>query len=1082
MASSSLSSVKAVSRKKSKWGLSLSRFGRRRQLIISVLAVYFIVGGLIGYSLWNTNDESAQASETATITGSIRLTEDKEYAVGDNISLNITLQNTSVSEAINSVALDLFSTNSGVAWSSIVGGNIRSADLTLNNQKNSFKLPVLSSGERVEYIASGKIDKADTEYLTILGKIRFLNKNGLQESSTNRVFTKLKNSGAKVGRSLELSLGSDTINKGNSADFSLKWPEGTVNPKALTGKVYMSDRNSQNVVASFDCEINNNVCTGSFNNLSSGSYSLLFVDKSEEIYSNIASLTVQGNQAEFVPSGLSTLDFPFGSISINGTVPVLAKRVVSLNDSIKESDECTFRVQSSTGVNTDVKAQVRSDRSCYTQILTSELSAGEGIYKVSLLGTSQAQDVSFLNKSSNLIPFENQTVLPKTGQPVLVKSEGLVDALNVPLNNIPVILGIYQPLSATYKEYPTIDGQALKVENGVFNATIPSNLFSQGGFYNIYIRLENGQNSDFVGINFNDTEIGIVSTGVNIQNGNAVKAGTSTEFSVSNIANRSGSIVANGDCSAVLYATSLNSQGIELKGNLQDGVCKVVTQNNQLVQSGPALISFPEYSQSKQFNVFANGATSFGGLKLEYEPAHRNFANTLIIGPVTDSFGNLTNQFGVKIEVTRSSELVQTTQPVDIINGFAKIVLPSSLFSQDNLQIQAFAADGNLLMSQSFTVVEDDKLILPNIPKELNGDSKLKISMGGFEEEIANCNFEWVKSETEVASTSMPYDNANKKCNLDWDLTQYRNTKQALVKITAGTKTFNSIVNLTSGEAGNIFAMGASTRIGNNQELDYQILTSPILDKFGLPIKSGKLRLSYNGKISDVEITEGLSNLSLSANKLDTNDLRSVLGGQILELAIEAKSSPISVSRTNVISTFLGKYDISNIPENITLLDGSNILSEGSFETFSFKSNSCNVRQLSDRADTKILLTHWQGDVCYVEVGGAVGNYTIQLLDGNFILKEFTYLVTSNKDDVLWCNSDLGCTIQVLASTLGQPEAIVFDGDRQYKFQASTDNSITIKEPTLNPLKKYSVKVSFVNQNNQMVEYYHQISGEKMIK
>ena len=1081
MANPHLTSLKSASRKKTAWSFSLSRFGRRRQLIISVLAVYFIVGGLIGYSLWNTNGESAKASENALISSSIRLNEDKEYAVGDSISLTVTLQNTSVVESINSVALDLFSTNSAVTWSNLVGGNIRSADLSNDNRKNSFKLPVLSSGERVEYVATGKIDKVDTEYLTILGKVRFLNKTGLQESSTNRVFTKLQNSGAKIGRSLELSLVEPKINSNSKASFNLKWPEGTVNPKTLSGKVYLSDRNSLNVVASQDCEVTSDSCSGEFSSLLPGDYSLLFVDSNEEVYSNIGSLTVVGQSQDFTPSGLVSLSFPFGSVSIDGVVPVIAKKVVSLNNSLKATDQCTFRV-SANGQNTDIKTPVRQDRSCYAEILTSQIPSGEGVYKVGLLGSSQEQSVSFLKKPVNTIPLENQTVLPAKGQPIQIKSTGLVDSSNVTLDNVNVTLGVFNPSTASYKEYNSINGQVLKVVGGTFSSTIPADVFTQGGFYNLYIKLETGQISDFTGVNFNDSEIGVNTSGVRIENENDLKAGRSMTFTVSNITDRSGALVGNGDCSAVIYSTSLNSQGLEVKGSLNQGVCKVVTQGNQLVQSGPALISFPEYSQSRQFNIFTNTASSFGNLKMEYEPAQQNFANTLIIGPVTDNFGNLSSVFGMKIEVLRSNQSVQTIQPVDVIDGFAKVILPASVFSEDNVEIKASTSDGNVILDQTFNVVNSNKLVLPNIPKELNGDSRLKISLGGFEDKIEVCNFQFIKSDSENISNSVPYDADKKSCNLDWNLNQLRNTKNALIKINAGDKTFNSVIALTSGDAGNIFALGASNRVSSNEELDYVVLTSPVLDKFGLPVTKGNLRLTYNGKVADVEIKNGLASLHLSANKLDNNDLRNVLGGKILELAIDAKASPVSISRTNTITSFLGSYDISNIPEEISLLEGSTFIPAGSVQIFTFKSDKCLVRQLSDRQDSSILLSHWQGGVCYVEVGGNVGNYTLQLLDGNFVLKEFKYLVTSSNDSVLWCDGDTGCVVQVLASTLGNPEAVIFDGERQYKFQASnTDNSINLKQDSLNPLKKYSVQVGFINQNNQEVVYYHQISGSRLI-
>lgn len=1083
MANTRSLSIKAVPRKKGKWNFSFTRFGRRKQLIVSVLAVYFIVGGLIGYSLWNTNGEDAKASENASVSASIRLNEEKDFSVGDTISLNVTIQNTSVVESINSIALDLFSTNSSVTWSTINGGNIRSLDLNADKQVNSFKLPVLSSGERVEYIATGKIDKADTEYLTILGKIRFLNKSGLQESSTNRVFTKLINSGAKIGRSLELKLESNKISSGAGAAFNLRWPEGTVNPRTLTGKVYLSDRNSTNVIASSDCQVSDSVCTGEFNNLTTGNYSLLFVDSNEEVYSNIVSLDVAGSFAEFVPNALSSFNLPFGSISINGLTPVMARKVLSLNNNLKETDECVFEVKSGNNVVSSIKAKVNNNRTCYTDILTSQIPTGEGVYKVTLKGTSLEQTVSFLNKPTTLINLENKTVVQTKGQPILLQSSGLVDDASAPLNNVPVTLGVYSNTNFSYKEYNSIDGQALKVDNGTFSLTAPGDIFAEGGFYKVFIRLGNGQVSDFVNINFNDFETGVVTSGVNIEQPSSLKAGERMTFSVANIVDRSKVQVPDGDCEAIIYASSLTSQGLSVNGSLKQGVCKVNVEANQIVQSGPALITFPAYSQSRQFNVFPNRPATFGGLKLEYEPAQKNFANTLILGPIADNFGNLTNSFGLKVEAINGEDIVQTIGPVDVVEGFAKVVLPASLFTDEGLKVKVYDAENNLLMEQLFTTIESDKLILPSIPTELNGDSKLKLSLGVNDTEIESCIFVWIKSEAEKITETVAYDKENKTCSLDWNLNQYRNTKQALVKITAKDKVFYQVVNLTSGDPGNIFALGASIRLGQDQELDYNILTSPVQDKFGLPVKSGNIRFTYNGKVADVPVQDGFAKLQLSANKLDNNDLRSILGGKILELDIDAKASPVSISRTNTITSFLSQYDISNRPEEIRLLEGTTIVPANTLKTFSFKSNSCKIRQLSDRQDSTILLSHWQGGVCFVEVGGVAGNYTLQVLDGNFVLTEFKYLVNNSKDEVLWCVGESNCIIQVLASTLGQPEAVIIDGDRQYKFQSSSsDNSISLKEPSLNPLKKYSVRVNYTSMNNNQVTFYHEINGDRLVK
>ncbi len=1062
------------------------RSGRRRNLAFSVLGVYGVIAMVIFGVLSGNSGNPAKADEAAYISASLRI-EEKDYKVGDKVKVDLTLQNTSSAEAINNSVINFYSTRESVRWEKMQNAN-NPLDVLNPEKPNNFKLPILASGERAEFQAEGILQNDQFDYLNILAKINFLNKEGTHEMETNRVYTKLKYQENLADQKLTLKSDKTIYAQKEEVKITLE----RITDAKLTGKIYLTNRDTQESKNTYDCKLeDNNTCDVSLKNLEPANYSILFISQDEKFYSNILWFNTQGTKSDFKPSSQAVIDLPFASTSINGLVPIIARRVISLNQQPDSTQKCQFDIMSDKQVLSTVEASLENDRTCHTTLNSESFKKGAGTYTIQLKNSPAQKDLVYNTKSQNLLNLDKKsTILDKT-QNLEVQADNIKDAQNQALDGKKVTLGIWHSASGDYQEYTNFNGEPLKVTGGTFKASIPNIYLKQGGFYQIYIKIEDGQFSDFLGVNFEDKNIDFAGSGV-LYNDSGLKVTNNLNFSLEGVTDRNGNLVDNADCAAEIYPTGSGASPISIKGQIKKGVCSSVLPTGKVTKSGPALITFTGQSisnkinQSRQIYFTAGDPQNYGQLSFGYEPVRQNYANNVIIGPVTDKYGNLVDAHNYHLAILDKDKLVHDIPELNITNGFASVSIPSSFLSLNKLTFKFLNDQNQELLAKNIDLKEtEEKLVLPNIPDKLNSNDNLKVTLKGLLVSANNdCKTTFYKSQTEFLEEVAKFDNQTNQCNFDWNISKFRDNSQALVVVTAGNYTFSQVVKLENADPASLFTLSPQIRNNENNELEISLFTSPIIDKQGQPVKSGKVSWEYNGKTAETSINNGLSELKLLASSLQPKDLKSDGTSRNLDLDLNVKASNLSFSKTNNLVVYLGNKDISNKPVDFSPVSTVNQILVDTNKILQFKTSVCNARILNNNQTSTLARTHIQGGICFVEVTGSKGYSSIIFEQKGFTIGKFDYTTSEAPTDINWCLSEqTKCLIQVLAPVSSPIEAIIYDGDKEYKFKGQDlENTVEISQNGLNPLKQYPVQVHYTNQDGYQVAYNKLIQGNQLSK
>lgn len=1066
---------------------------RKKVLITAVVAIYLVASGLLGLFLFNQNNrENALASNAAGITTSLRFVSEKQFVVGDNVEVLLTIQNTSITESIDNISLDLLSSQESVKWSK--ASNKSTGEDIASTQNNQFIFKNLSFGERSEYLISGVYQDSNLDFLTILGRIKYKNSTGNLEIDTNRIYTNLNPSDNSNKKLLSLTSNKENYNQSENVTISLAGATAeTPLSKDLKGKVFINKRNSSEVVASFDCiPEDTGLCQFATANLGVGDYSGIFTSEDNSHKSNILWFSVKGNSnnASLVPLEQANLVFPFQASSINGLVPVIAQRVISQNQSPDNSAPCIFQVFKDGKVVNSIQASIEDSRSCRTEISTDQV-GGAGIYKIKLANSGLEKDISFAIKPLSLMALENLTPNSLKNQDISVQILNVKDAENNPVVLDNLKLKIYQKQLGQVVEINSINGDKLKIANGEFKAIIPGSNFNNSGSYLIHAETESGRISDFISVNFNNTDLAFSDSGVIIDDYSKLRVGENINFRLTGVQDKQGQTVASGNCIANFYTTTNGVIATSVDGQIKDGTCSVLLAQGKITKAGPLLISFDSsnssnsLNQSKQVQLAPGVASKFGEINLEYEPAILDFANTAIIGPVTDQYGNPTNSFNNQLTIAApDGSVLKEISNVSIINGFAKVLIPASMVQEQFSLILKDALLTQLITKDFSAVSAQETLTVPTIPNEVKNDSTITLAAKYTGEgTIENCTLKFVKNATEFIEQQIPYDNDNQICKTDWNVAQYRDSGQALIQILAGDKKYSKIVTLLPGEAGNLFTVHPQMKFNKQKELEISLLSSPIVDAKGMPIAYGEVKWQYNGKIEKTEIRNGFAQLPILATKLEGRDIRSTGQERYLDLDLNITASISSVGQTNNVSLYLGNYDISTTTDIFGIKNGSNYISSKYSKLLAFQSQSCEAFILSNNFTSSIAKTHLQGNSCYVETTGSLGDNTLIFEDNGFNIGSFKYTVGEAIQETDWCvETDAKChIIQVQAPTTSNIEATIYDGDNQYKFKGKElDNIVTIKQNGLNPLKEYLVEVTYLDLDGKQISNYNTILGEQL--
>jgi hypothetical protein len=1070
---------------------------KKRQVIISILGIYTLVGSLVAFSMFSRTEQPVSAYEPALISANMQLSEDKEFAVGDTININLTLQNTSSEQAINDINLELLSTKDVIKWDKIE--HIHSTtSKSYKIEKNRTTLDLLSSGERIDYNISGKLSDNTVPLSTVIGKINFTNQEGAQNVSTNKILVTAKESKAIVNSTLEVKTDKNVYRDTDKITLTLA-PKGefeTSDIQNTTGKIYITNKTTKEVVRDDTCTIDeSNSCVDEIGTLPVGKYSTLFINKDEKKMSLIGQFEVLGKSGEFQPDTNSTLEFPFGEKSINGIVPIYARKVVSLNNVVQANDACNFEVVREGKVVTNIKTQVNSDASCHTLLSASQLPV-DAIYTIRLAGTNQQKDISIVKKSDKLLTLENKTLVVAKNKPVelaATKIESLTSPTSTPLTDTRATVGVLHQASGEYNEINNANGDAFKVINGNFNVTLPSQTFIKGGIYSIYFRTDDGQTSDFITISLDDREVGFTGTNVTVDNTDNLRVGKTMIFSVQGLTDRNSNPISGGECAADIYTSSNANLPILSKGEIKDGICRVTVTPDKVTKAGPILVSFTgddvsnKINQSRQFTIKPGDTDSFGYLNLEYEPARAGYANNVIIGPLTDKKGNLTSATNKKLIIKKGDDIIKQFDTIDIENGFARVSIPGSTLIAGDVTLALYDNDeaNTQLISKDIKVVENTaQLFLPSFPTTINSNEKIKVEYNNIPDANGDteCKLTFIRSDIDYFDGVAKYNTDKNKCTVEFDLDTLRNNSTALLRLQVGDSVFSSIVNLESSEPANLFTLTPQIELLKKDEVNVSLLSSPIVDKQGKVVTKGKVKVQYNGKIDELDIKDGLVRLDIDAKKLDTKDISTKLDQKFLELNINAKAGVTSISKTNNVSIFLGKKDIATNKTIITPKFAQTQVEANIPYIFGFNSDTCKVNFVTE--DNKVIAapTHLQGDICYVQVLKDIGAYTLSFEENGFVKYTFDVKVAAQTTKVNYSDNK-PFNVELIGDTKGDEQVVVYDGENQYKFENKEDNTgIKVQQNGLNPIKDYLIEVKYQDANGNQVSHFKTVVGEKLVK
>ena len=411
------------------WVKRLFHFFVEKKHFIAILGIFLIASLVFGYMQFRPKEDKASASESGSITAGLKLKTDQKLEVNSPVNLVLTMQNTSSTESLNGIKINLTNTLNAVKWTTAQNINIASSPL-LNFEKNDLTILNLSAGERVEYQIIGTLQNNQIPLVAIIAGINYTNKIGTQKTQTNRVIGYLKTTenqeirlslktskdqyenGERVILALDKTIISevifdnkaqvdlpDLLNKNPSSSISNSQidSKNDLKNQKISGKIFISDRVSGELVNSLDCliEAQKEMCNVE-TKLETGNYSGIFVSSNEALYSSIKIFSVGKVQPKFEINPQATLQFPFGNSSQNGQIAVIATKALSGNTDVKSGFECTFTISKDDKI-INVKTPILADKTCNTTFNSEQINSS-GTYKIGLIGTNYSQEINFEKK------------------------------------------------------------------------------------------------------------------------------------------------------------------------------------------------------------------------------------------------------------------------------------------------------------------------------------------------------------------------------------------------------------------------------------------------------------------------------------------------------------------------------------------------------------------------------------------------------------------------------------------------------------------------------------------------------------
>ncbi len=1073
----------------------LTLFKRKKtKVIASIVGFYIVVSGGVGLLLFKPNTDIAQASNIpVAVAANFELNNIDAILQNSIIDGTLTLTNQSLTEDLTNTTLDFYSTKESVSWSQINYQDSR--EIIKPTNSTTFSLLPIKKNSTVILNVKGRFRNKALPNVGLMAKVIFDTKQGQLETTSNRILLKLGEGGATIGALPNLKTDKLEYLSKEKVFFSL---ENFNSENKNKVKLSISNKNTGELVANtLECQSDiEGQCLISYDKLETGKYGAMFFDKDKNPASQIVDFEVKNTTGQvpgtdFRANPNSALELPFGSGSVNGQIAVLAQNVVEINKIVNEKDKCSFQVLQNGSVLQQFQTNI-VNKKCFSNL---EINGGAGIYQLKLIGSPIEKNFSYLPKSKNSVAVQkvsggekNQSLkLKLSGVQVNSKkvkneetssssstfsSNGGASAANIIVSNnkINAKISIHRIESGIVQEISTINNNPIQFENSEESIELPANYFDLDGNYQVFATLDNGQQSEFLNFEMSDKNFGFAQSGISIKPGTELKLGQKNVFEIKGLNYRNGKPVQSGTCENTIVEEDGNRTNSN--GEIKDGVCEFSIES--LKKSGSIIVSNPKFSLTSQFLLKADKATNFGDINIANYPIFPNKTNKVIAGPFTDQFGNPFNQKGYIISIENSSKS-KTELPLDIIDGFGEVIIPSSLINGEEISFKLIDADKEIA-SKSYEISVENELVVPVIPNKIKENERVR---GLFYTNIMNpteqCSLKVISIGQKTIEQEVNPVLENKSCTLDWGSGDGKLSRRNMLQFKVGNSVYTYLVNSESDKAAQTFELGSSVTDNGNGTVNIEVLTSVIKDSNNLPIQKGDLQWTYNGKNKNTTIQNGIANFSLTLGDIDSNNLKIEGENNFLNIEIDAKASEIALSKTARLNLNLGKNTLSNASTDFIPLFAQNFVNSNSSNIWRFRTGACNVT-----TGESLIKSYFEKDICYVQID-ALENGTKKLVFKNSAPAQsiFEFNSTDNLVQVSICEkSDEKCNVFVSENITNLVVSNLTKDGELVVANSNEDPSVftTFVQDAI-PNQKYSIKISYDNEAGDKTTFYRELSG-----
>jgi hypothetical protein len=1065
---------------------------KKTKIIASIVGFYLVLSGGVGFMFFRPNADVAQASNVpVAVVANFNINNIDAIVQNNLIDGSLTLTNQSLTEDLTNVNLDLYSTKESVKWSQL---NYEGSSETIApNAETTFALLPIKKNSTVILNIKGILKNKSLPNVGLMAKIIFDSKQGQLETTSNRILIKLSDNSTVQGLLPNLKTDKLEYLAKEKVFFNL---DGFDSQQKNKIKLSISNKATGELIANtLECQSDiEGQCLIGYDKLEAGQYGAVFFDKDKNPASQIVNFEVKNSVGEisgtdFIANPNTSLELPFGSGSVGGQVAVLAQNVIGANKTVSEKDKCTFQIIQNGVVLQQFQTSILNKK-CFSNLA---INGEAGIYQLKLLGSPIEKSFSFLPKSKNVLNIQKiaggekkqalkfklsgiQTGFKKS---TISSSSQNSESPNI-VSNISKInakLFVHKIESGVVQEIATLNNNQIQLSNSEETLEIPDNYFDIDGNYEIYATLDNGQQSEFLNFEISDKSMGFAIGNVIVKPGTELRLGQKNSFEINGLKYQSGKPIQSGTCENTIIEQDNNK--VSANGEIKDGKCEFNTEN--LKKTGTITVVNPKFNLASQFVLKSEKATNFGDINIAFAPVFPNKTNKIIAGPFTDQFGNPANQKSLNLVVENSTRK-QAEIPMDIIDGFGEVIIPSSLVNGEEINFKLLDGDKEIA-SKQYEISIENELQIPNIPNKITDDERVR---GLFYTNIMNSEDKCKLKVISIGQKNIEQDInpvlENKSCTFDWGSSDGKLSKKNLVEFKVGNSDYYYLINSNSNKPTQTFEVSPNITDSGNGFINLDLITTSIKDTNDLPIQKGELQWSFNNKNKTTPIVDGVASLSLKLSDIEAKNLKKEGENNFLNLEIDTKASEISLSKTIRLNLNLGKNTLSERSTDLIPFYAQNIINTNSNNIWRFQTSTCDISNSNTQGETNIK-SYLEKDVCLVEFNaGEAGKNKLYFRNGNSIQNTFEFASIDSNGENSFCEKiNEKCNIFVTPEMSNIAVSTISKDGELTVGNSNADPSIfsLIKEDVATD-KNYVVKISYNDTTGEQSVFYREISGKAL--